>query len=72
VAIIVAVSTPVKPPPFSPLDPELKRGGLKFERRITILSLLAGFPAVALSALLLWYDGYSAQVQWTVDLLLVL
>ena len=73
VAIIVAVSTPVKPPTqFSSLDPELKRGRLKFEKRITILALLAGFPAVALSALLLWYDGYSAQIQWTVDLLLVL
>ena len=70
--IIVAVSTPVKPPQFSSLDPGLKRGRLKFEGRITILALLAGFPAVALSALLLWYDGYSAQVQWTVDLLLVL
>ena len=70
--IIVAVSTPVKPPSFSSLDPELKRGRLKFERRITILALLAGFPAVALCALLLWYDGYSAQVQWTIDLLLVL
>ncbi|HEU4506997.1 MAG TPA: ATP-binding protein [Pyrinomonadaceae bacterium] len=74
----MAVTTPVKPPPkqplsYSPLDPELQRGGrLKFERRITLLALAAGFPAVALSALLLWLDGYSAQVQWTVDLLLVL
>src|SRR6185312_15067170 len=32
----------------------------------------AGFPAVGLCAFLLWYDGYSAQVQWTVDLLLAL
>jgi hypothetical protein len=47
----VDVSTAVKPPLFSPLDPELKRGRLKFERRITILALFAGFPAVALSAL---------------------
>ncbi|HEX5873130.1 MAG TPA: ATP-binding protein [Pyrinomonadaceae bacterium] len=71
------MSTPVKPPKqplsYSPLDPELQRGSrLKFERRITLLALAAGFPAVALSALLLWLDGYSAQVQWTVDLLLVL
>ena len=68
------MSTPVKPPKqFSSLDPELKHGHrLKFERRITLLALLAGFPAVALCALLLWYDGYSAQVQWTIDLLLVL
>ena len=58
---------------FSSLDPELRHGHrLKFERRITLLALFAGFPAVALCALLLWYDGYSAQVQWTIDLLLVL
>ena len=71
------VSTPVKPPPKHPspwasLDPALTRTGLKFERRITILALAAGFPPVALSAFLLWYDGYSAQIQWTVDLFLVL
>jgi len=71
------VSTPVKPPKqiqsFSALDPEFKYGHrLKFERRITLLALSAGFPAVGLCAFLLWYDGYSAQVQWTVDLLLVL
>jgi two-component system nitrogen regulation sensor histidine kinase NtrY len=72
------VSTPVKPPKqqplsFSTLDPEFRRGSrLKFERRITLLALAAGFPAVGLCALLLWYDGYSAQIQWTVDLLLVL
>ena len=72
--MIASVSTPVKPPKqFSSLDPELRHGHrLKFERRITLLALLAGFPAVALCALLLWYDGYSAQVQWTIDLLLVL
>ena len=71
------MSTPVKPPkhpsPLTSLDPALARAdGVKFERRITILALLAGFPAVALSAFLLWYDGYSAQVQWTIDLFLVL
>jgi len=71
---ITLVSTPVKSPKqFSSLDPELRHGHrLKFERRITLLALLAGFPAVALCALLLWYDGYSAQVQWTIDLLLTL
>src|ERR1043166_718573 len=70
------MSTPVKPPKQSPsfasLDPELQRSRLKFEGRITLLSLAAGFPAVGLCAFLLWFDGYSAQVQWTVDLLLVL
>ena len=71
------MSTPVKPPPKHPspwasLDPAITRNGLKFERRITILALASGFPAVGLCAFLLWYDGYSAQVQWTVDLFLVL
>ncbi len=45
---------------------------MKFERRVSLLALGAGFPAVALCAFLLWYDNYSAQIQWTVDLLLVL
>jgi len=57
----------------SSLDPALKRGGrLKFEKRVTILALGAGFPAVALCAALLWFDGYSGRVQWTIDLFLVL
>ena len=58
---------------FHSLDPALgHRGRIKFEGRVTLLSLAAGFPAVGLCAFLLWYDGYSAQVQWTIDLLLVL
>src|SRR5215475_10149971 len=55
------------------LDPALRRGGhLKFERRLTLLTMVAGLPGVALCALLLWLDGYSARTQWTVDLMLVL
>jgi two-component system nitrogen regulation sensor histidine kinase NtrY len=45
---------------------------MKFERRVTYLALAAGFPGIALCAFLLWYDSYTAQVQWTVDLLLVI
>ena len=67
------MSKPEKPTSLASLDPTLaQRGKLKFEGRVTLLSLAAGFPAVALCAFLLWYDGYSAQVQWTIDLLLVL
>ena len=71
------MSTPVKPSKnvqtLTTLDPEFKHGGrIKFERRVTLLALGAGFPAVGLCAFLLWYDNYSAQVQWTVDLLLTL
>jgi nitrogen fixation/metabolism regulation signal transduction histidine kinase len=73
----IHVSTPGKPQKvsssFSSLDPSLRSGGrLKFEGRVTLLALAAGFPAVGLCAFLLWYDNYSAQVQWTIDLLLVL
>ena len=67
------VSTPAKPKhsTFTSLDPALKHGDrLRFERRITFLALAAGFPAVTLCAFLLWYDSYSARLQWTVDLLL--
>ncbi|HZE69962.1 MAG TPA: ATP-binding protein [Pyrinomonadaceae bacterium] len=65
------MSLPVKPT-FSTLDPDLKRGGkMSFERRITMLALFAGLPAVGLCMLLLWLDDYSARVQWTVDLILV-
>src|SRR6266498_2656964 len=71
------VSTPAKLSKHSStlpsLDPALRRGGrLQFERRVTFLALAAGFPAVVLCAVLLWYDDYSARVQWTVDLFLVL
>ena len=67
------VSTPQKGTSFSTLDPGVgRKTRLKFEKRVTLLSLAAGFPGIALCAFLLWYGGYSAQVQWTVDLLLVL
>ena len=67
----------LKPPhnqsAFSALDPTLKRGAtMRFERRVTLLSLLAGLPAVALCALLLWLGDYSTRSQLTIDLFLVL
>ncbi len=55
------------------LDPAVKRRGrIPFETRITLLTLGAGFPAVALCIFLLWVNGYSGRVQWTVDLFIVL
>lgn len=45
---------------------------MPFERRVTILAVAAGLPSVAACAFLLWYDGYSGRLQWTVDLFLVL
>jgi two-component system nitrogen regulation sensor histidine kinase NtrY len=71
------VGISAKPPKhtstISSLDPALRRGGrLKFEKRVTVLALTAGFPAVVLCAFLLWYDDYSGRVQWTIDLFLVI
>jgi two-component system nitrogen regulation sensor histidine kinase NtrY len=69
------VSTPVKPgkpsSTISYLDLAARGSSLKFERRVSMLALAAGLPGVALCALLLWLDGYSSRVQWTVDLLLI-
>ena len=68
------VSTPLKPSKdstFSHLDPAVRGRHLKFEGRVTALTLAAGFPGVALCALLLWLGGYSSRTQWTVDLLLI-
>jgi nitrogen fixation/metabolism regulation signal transduction histidine kinase len=60
------------PGSFSTLDPDVRRGArLGFEQRITFLALFAGLPAVLLCVLLLFFGGYSARVQWTVDLILV-
>lgn len=70
------MSAPLKPKnkaSFTSLDPALKRGNrVPFERLVTFLAVAAGLPAVAVCAFLLWYDGYSGRLQWTVDLFLVL
>src|SRR5438034_5821456 len=58
---------------FSTLDPALRRGGrLSFERRIILLALLSGLPAVVVSILLLWLAGLDARTQLTVDLAVAL
>lgn len=55
------------------IHPAVKRTGrIPFETRITLLTLGAGFPAVALCIVLLWVNGYSGRVQWTVDLFIVI
>src|SRR5690242_21678736 len=71
--MIPVVTKPQQPESFQALEHAVgHRGRIKIEGRVTLLSLAAGFPAVGLCAFLLYYDGYSAQVQWTIDLLLVL
>jgi two-component system, NtrC family, nitrogen regulation sensor histidine kinase NtrY len=71
--VSISAKLPKTSSSFASLDPALRHGGrLKFEKRITVLALAAGFPAVVLCGFLLWYDSYSTRLQWTVDLLLVL
>jgi PAS domain S-box-containing protein len=41
------------------------------ERRVFQLALLAGLPAIVATLLLLWRGGYSAKVQWTLGLVVV-
>src|SRR5215471_14922964 len=59
--------------PNQSLDPALKYlRNLGFERRITVLALLSGLPAVGTTILLLWLYDFTARTQLTVDLFLLL
>jgi len=42
---------------------------LNHERRVVLVALLAGLPAVAVALLLVWLGGYGPRVGWTVTLL---
>ena len=41
------------------------------ERRVFQLALLAGLPGIVVAIVLLWREGYSAKVQWTLGLFVV-
>lgn len=44
---------------------------LTFERRLLLLALLGGLPAVLILLLFLWSEEYTAKVQWTLTLLIL-
>jgi nitrogen fixation/metabolism regulation signal transduction histidine kinase len=44
---------------------------LRFDQRILLLALAAGFPAALVSLILLWTGDYTARVQWTLSLFVV-
>jgi nitrogen fixation/metabolism regulation signal transduction histidine kinase len=44
---------------------------LAHDRRILLLTLLSGLPAVAVALALLWHGDFSLRTQWTLTLLLV-
>ena len=49
-----------------------RRHWTTFERRLFLLALCAGLPAVICALLLLWLNDYSAGTRWTAGVLLVL
>jgi nitrogen fixation/metabolism regulation signal transduction histidine kinase len=44
---------------------------LRFDQRILLLALAAGFPAALVSLILLWTGGYQPKVQWTLTVVIV-
>src|SRR5262245_29740812 len=44
---------------------------LRFDQRILLLSLAAGFPAALVALILLWTGAYQPKVQWTLSVLIV-
>lgn len=66
-------SAPVerRPSSFANRLPAFTGAPSTHERLVFRLTLLAGFPGVALSMFLLWRGGYSAKVQWTAGLVVI-
>lgn len=48
-----------------------RRGRMRFELRVLLMALGAGFPALVVALLLLWMGDYSGRTRWTVGVLLV-
>src|SRR5205085_412104 len=55
------------------LDPTSTRstGRLRFDQRILLLALSAGFPAALVALILLWTGDYTPKVQWTLTVFIV-
>jgi nitrogen fixation/metabolism regulation signal transduction histidine kinase len=58
---------------LSALDPTSSRpeGRLRFDQRILLLALAAGFPAALVALILLWTGDYTPKVQWTLTVFVV-
>src|SRR5215472_12761488 len=44
---------------------------VRFDQRILLLALAAGFPAALVALILLWTGDYTPKVQWTLTVLIV-
>jgi PAS domain S-box-containing protein len=51
--------------------PRIPQPRFRFDQRILLLALAAGFPAALVSLLLLWTGGYAPRVQWTLTVFIV-
>ena len=49
-----------------------KRSRLRFDTRITLLTLLISVPGVLVAELMIWFSGHSIEFKWTVTLFLAL
>src|SRR5437588_1080420 len=60
-------------PLVSPFDRASTRpeSRLRFDQRILLLALAAGFPAALVSLILLWTGSYTPKVQWTLSVVIV-
>ena len=58
---------------LSALDPTASRpdSRLRFDQRILLLALAAGFPAAVVALILLWTGDYTPKVQWTLTVFVV-
>ena len=50
---------------------DLRHHRMRFEVRMLLFSLLAGFPAVLVALLLLWFGDHSGTTRWSVSTLIV-
>ncbi len=48
-----------------------ERFRLSLEKRLLLMSLAAGFPAMLFSMIILWFGDYTSKVQWTLSVVLV-
>jgi nitrogen fixation/metabolism regulation signal transduction histidine kinase len=57
----------------SALEPISSRpdAGLRFDQRILLLALAAGFPAALVALFMLWTGSYTPKVQWTLTVIII-
>ena len=59
------------PPPRSIRPSSRSDSRLRFDQRILLLALAAGFPAALVALILLWTGDYTPKVQWTLTVFIV-